>query len=134
MNMDCPFCEIDESRTKVLFRGRYCFVCLSNPYLMEGHLLVIPNRHVEKLSELNEEEREELFSLVVEFEEKVLEKVSGCDVRINYRPFQKQGDLKVDHLHVHLQPRELYDELYEKCQVYEKDLFRFLKKEKERDN
>ena len=43
----------------------------SNPRLMEGHLLVIPKRHVEKLSELNEEERKELFDTVIEYQEKI---------------------------------------------------------------
>ncbi|MEK7477940.1 MAG: hypothetical protein AAB645_01045 [Patescibacteria group bacterium] len=48
---------------------------------------------------------------------------SGCDVRQNCRPFMKQTDLKIDHLHFHLQPRELNDELYKKCQIHEKEIF-----------
>ena len=125
--MDCPFCNINSERTRVLEDKKFIRVIFSNPRLMPGHLLIVPKRHVEKLSELNEEEQKELFETIIEFQEKILSKIaSGCDIRINYRPFQKQDNLKVNHLHVHLCPRELFDELYEKCQVFEKDVFKDL--------
>ena len=89
--------------------------------------MVIPKRHVVKISELNEEERKELFDFVIRFQEKILQKLtSGCDIRQHYRPFQKQDSLKVDHLHVHLQPREFEDEIYKKCQIGERDIFKEL--------
>ena len=101
---------------------------------MPGHLLVVPKRHVEKLSALQEDERRELFEKVIQFQEKILSKLaSGCDIRQNYRPFQKQSNLKVNHLHIHLQPRELEDELYEKCQIFETKIFSNLTKE-EKEN
>ena len=57
----------------------------------------------------------------------------GCDIKQNYRPFQKQTKLKVNHLHIHLQPRELFDNLYEKSQIFEKEIFSDLEDvEKER--
>jgi len=125
--MDCPFCNINAEKTRILKDGKFVRVIFSNPRLMPGHLLVVPKKHVEKISQLNEEEKKELFETVVEFQEKILSKVSsGCDMKQNHRPFQKQDKLKVNHLHVHLQPRELFDELYEKCQVFETDVFRDL--------
>ena len=128
--MDCPFCNIDKERNKVIKYGKNVFVMFSNPRLMEGHLLVVPKRHVEKLSELNEEERKELFDIVIEYQEKILDNIAeGCDIRQNYRPFQKQDDLKVDHLHIHLQPRKFEDELYQKSQIFEKDVFKELTEE-----
>ncbi len=33
---------------------------------------------------------------------------------------------EIDHLHIHLQPREFEDDLYKKCQIFEKDIFREL--------
>jgi ATP adenylyltransferase len=91
---------------------------------MPGHLLVVPKRHVERISELKEDEKKELFEKLEEFQENTLSKLSkGCDIRQNYRPFQKQNNLKVHHLHIHLQPRELEDELYKKCQIFEKQVF-----------
>lgn len=122
--MSCPFCEIDKARTRIIKEGKHALVIFSNPRLMPGHLLVVPKRHVEKLSQLSEEERTELMDLVVEFQERILAKMAGgCDIRQNYRPFQKQSDLKVHHLHIHLQPREFEDELYAACQIHETGIF-----------
>ena len=125
--MDCPFCNINSERTHVLKEGKFVRVIFSNPSLMPGHLLVVPKRHVEKISELRKEEQQELWKTVIEFQEKILTKVSsGCDIRQNCRPFQKQSKVKVHHLHIHLQPRELFDELYQKCQIFETDIFKDL--------
>ena len=128
--MICPFCNIDKERTIIIKEGKNAFVCLSNPRLVEGHLLVVPKRHLENISELNKEEREEMFGFVVDFQRKILENISeGCDVRWNYRPFKKQDDLKVDHFHIHLIPRSFKDELYTKSQIFEKEIFRKLTQE-----
>jgi histidine triad (HIT) family protein len=125
--MNCPFCNINPDRNPILKDGKYIRVILSNPRLMPGHLLVIPKRHVEKISELNKQEEKELFKAIIEFQEKILSKVAaGCDIRQHYRPFEKQGRLRVNHLHFHLQPRELFDDLYKKSQIYEKKSFKDL--------
>lgn len=127
--MDCPFCHIDKEKTKIIKEGEKVMVALSNPRLIEGHLLVIPKRHVEKISELNEEELKELFENIIEFQQKILSKISpGCDIRQNYQPFQKQNNLKINHSHFHLLPRKLEDEIYQKCQIFEKNLFKELTK------
>lgn len=128
--MNCRFCGITKDQYGVLKIGKNVAVILSNPRLMPGHMLVVPLRHVEKISELNDEERKELFDTVVEFEEKILKKLAkGCDIRQNYRPFQKEDRLRVNHLHVHLQPREFEDALYQKSQIFEKEAFADLEKE-----
>ncbi len=127
--MDCPFCIIDKKQTEIIKDGKYFYVTLSNPRLVPGHLLIIPKRHIEKISELTKKEREELFELIIEFQEKILKKFSsGCDLKQHYRPFIKQSWVKVSHLHFHLQPREFKDELYEKCQRFEteKGIFKML--------
>ena len=41
---------------------------------MKGHMLVIPKRHVGKISELNKEEREELIKIVLNFQDRILDK------------------------------------------------------------
>ncbi len=125
--MRCPFCNIDKKKNRVLRIGRYVAVILSNPRLVDGHLLIIPIRHVEKISDLSTEEKSELWETVTEFQEKILNLFAkGCDIRQNYRPFQREDKVKINHLHVHLQPREFEDELYKKCQIFEKKIFRDL--------
>jgi histidine triad (HIT) family protein len=128
--MNCPFCDIDEEKTRIVQEGKTYYVALSNPRLVPGHLLIIPKRHMEKASELSEEERREIFDAVIKMQETVLAKFStGCDIRSNYRPFLKPGWVKVNHLHFHLQPRELEDELYQQSQKFEKELWKELPEE-----
>jgi len=129
MSERCVFCDVNSMNGRILDESKNTITILSNPCLVKGHVLVMPKRHVEKLSEFNKEERVELIEQVTKIQEKLLEKFKGCDVRQNYRPFQKEDGLKIDHLHIHLQPRELFDELYEKCQVHEKKIFKKLNKE-----
>lgn len=126
-NTACPFCDKEKLQSRLVREGDQMFVIMSDPRLMRGHLLVIPKRHVEKISELSPKEKAELWATVETFQEKILLALgSGCDISQHYRPFMQQSSLKVDHLHIHLQPRELNDELYESSQMYEKKLFRRL--------
>ena len=128
--MTCPFCTINQERNPVIKEKDFVIVIPSNPRLVPGHLLIIPKRHVERLSELNTKERKELFETTVEFQEKIIKTLStGCDIRQNYRPFLKEDDIKVNHLHIHLLPRKFEDELYEKCQIFEIDIFKKLNNE-----
>ena len=125
MKKHCPFCDILKAKKGIIEEGKNVFVILSNPRLMAGHVLVIPKRHVENISELEEEERRELFYFTIKFQEKILKKIApGCDIGQHYRPFITQNDLKIDHLHIHLQPRFLNDELYQKSQIYHRNIFK----------
>jgi len=126
---NCPFCNNIEPKSRILAETDHSIIILSNPALVKAHILVIPKKHVEKISELTRTELDDLINQVLKFQKIILKKFKGCDIRQNYRPFQKQNDLKVDHLHIHLQPRELFDELYEKCQIKERDIFRKLNQE-----
>lgn len=124
--MDCHFCNLpNKENTRTLEELSHTVVIFSNPRLMPGHLLVIPKRHVVHLNELNEEEREELFNTAIAYQGKILRSISsGCDLKQNNRPFLPESELKVDHVHIHLQPREFEDELYKKSQIFEKEVFK----------
>ena len=124
MAMDCPFCRYYEEKNTVIRESVNTFTVLSSPRLMEGHLLVIPKKHIEKFSELEIEIRHELLEEAIKLEEIVLSKIAGgCDITQHYRPFVPPSKYKVNHLHIHVRPRTLNDELYEKVQKYESDVF-----------
>jgi len=122
-NKKCPFCKLDKQRTRILKENKLFYVVLSNPALVHGHLLIIPKRHVGKFSELNSKELNDLSKLIKKFNQIILKKFKGCDTEIHYRPFQKEDGIKVNHLHIHLKPRGFQDNLYKKCQVYEKSIW-----------
>jgi len=126
---NCPFCDINPEKTRILDGTGLSFAVLSNPALLKDHTLVVPKRHVEKISELTEEELKDLLNLTIKMQSLILKKFIGCDIRQNYRPFIRQGRLKIDHMHFHLLPRESEDELYKKSMIFERELFKDLTKE-----
>ncbi len=119
---NCPFC--DAKRT-LLMENDLAVAFLSNPRKVPGHTLVVPKRHVEKPWDVNEEERLAIFELINSIEQKIITSGlgDGVDVRQNYRPFLKQGKLKVDHVHYHLIPRALEDYIYQISEKYDSELF-----------
>lgn len=120
-NTQCPFCSFGE---RVLLDNPSAYVILSNPRKVPGHFLVIPKRHAERQWELRAKELQDIFKLIFLIEQKIVGKLgTGCDIRQNYRPFVKQGKLKIDHVHFHVYPRSLDDYLYKTSEQYETDLF-----------
>jgi histidine triad (HIT) family protein len=124
--MGCVFCGMDKNR--ILRESEYSHTILSNPYLIFGHCLVIPKKHYESLLEMPDDSFHDLIEEVRLVEKILLEsfKGFGCDIRQHYRPFQKEGRLKVNHVHFHIIPRSFEDELYKKSMVYEIEVFKEL--------
>ncbi len=111
--MSCPFCDLISERYRLLEEADDHVVILSNPRMTPGHTLVIPKRHILKPSEMTADERKHVFDAAIRWQDKITAVFSaGCDIRQNYRPFIKQNELKIDHVHFHLIPREPEDGLY----------------------
>lgn len=72
---ECAFYKLDLERNRIIRESEKSYVILSNPCLMKGHCLIIPKKHVEKLSQLNLEEREGLIKQIVKIEELLLKKI-----------------------------------------------------------
>jgi histidine triad (HIT) family protein len=130
--MKCVFCEIlSNKKERIIRETKNTVTILSNPYLLKGHCLIIPKKHYKSILEIPDEILCELIKEVRAVEKILLEKfrASGCDIRQHYRPFQKESLLKIDHLHFHVIPRELEDELYKKSMIFEKEVFKELDEE-----
>lgn len=123
----CPFCEIDNLKTRTLEESDLVRVIFSNPRLMKGHLLVTPKRHIEQPWEMTTAELSAIFGHIHHLQKRLSETLgTGCDIRQHFRPFMMQGRLKVDHLHFHLLPRTFKDPLYERSMKFETELFQDL--------
>ena len=63
----CLFCEIqkeiDEGKALFLKRGRHWFVILNLFPYTNGHIMIVANRHIERLSDITPEEGGELVGL-----------------------------------------------------------------------
>jgi diadenosine tetraphosphate (Ap4A) HIT family hydrolase len=98
----------------------------SNPRIVKGQLLVIPNRHIERMSELKDYELLELIHVTNKYCDKILKFAEGYLIKNNYMPFLDESEKKVDHLHIHIIPRWNLDELYTKAIIHENELFKHL--------
>jgi ATP adenylyltransferase len=105
----CIFClnngAIDDEKHYIIYRTSLSYVILNTYPYSNGHIMVIPNKHVKSLSELTSEELSDLFQLV-QLSERVLYNIyspEGINVGIN---IGKAAGAGIDsHLHVHLLPR-----------------------------
>jgi ATP adenylyltransferase len=104
----CVFCHaLSDAAAEplIVFRGRTCFVILNLFPYNNGHLMVIPNRHIASLGAATAEERTELIELTAVAEAALTEvyQPQGLNMGINLgRP---AGAGILDHVHLHVVPR-----------------------------
>ncbi len=105
----CVFCKIlkqkQDKKNFIYIRSKHCF-CVLNIYpYNNGHILILPYRHVAELSKLTKQEKQDLFELL-EINKTLIDKVlkpSGYNVGINLG--RSAGAGYPDHLHIHMVPR-----------------------------
>ena len=106
-NGRCPFCE-SLSRQRILAEKGTFFAKYSKYPVSDGHTLLIPKRHVATLFDLDEQERADLFTLLLEVRE-VLDREHNPDgYNIGVNTGRAAGQT-VMHLHVHVIPRYVGD-------------------------
>jgi len=106
--VNCPFCS-PVNREKVL-ASELCFARWDKYPVTEGHLLIIPNRHVPDYFSLTVEEKTALWVMVDEGKKLLDErfKPDGYNVGINVGIDAGQT---VMHCHIHLIPRRSGDSI-----------------------
>jgi ATP adenylyltransferase len=105
---DCVFCTAlgsGDADPLVVFRGTTCFVILNLFPYNNGHVMVVPNRHIGSLVDATAEELRELMQLAQRTEVALREAYEphGLNVGINLGKAAGAGVL--DHLHLHVVPR-----------------------------
>ncbi|MDP8211879.1 MAG: HIT domain-containing protein [Candidatus Zapsychrus exili] len=105
----CVFCNIlkekKDKKNYIFLRSKNSFAVLNIFPYNNGHVLIIPNRHVSDLSKLKKDEREDLFDLLGEAKSLIDQtlKPGGYNVGINLGKVAGAGF--PGHLHIHLVPR-----------------------------
>jgi ATP adenylyltransferase len=103
----CIFCNSTEPGRDdlILVRGRVAYVILNLYPYNNGHLMVVPNRHVATLAATTGEEQAELMRLTRHAEIALTEAYSPQGINIGVNLGRPAGAGVLDHLHVHLVPR-----------------------------
>ncbi len=106
-NDDCIFCNTAEPGRAdlLLVRGRVSYVILNLFPYNNGHLMVVPNRHVATLAATTPEEQAELMRLTRHAEIALTEAYAPQGINVGVNLGRPAGAGVLDHLHVHLVPR-----------------------------
>jgi len=110
MKIDCPFCYnnikeriVDELNSVVAIPDKYP--------VADGHLLIIPKRHIENYFSMNKTERKDTENLIIILKDGIVESdssVTGFNIGTN---IGKSAGQTVFHAHIHLIPRRDGDTL-----------------------
>ena len=106
--IDCPFCRIpslSDEEGLIVYRGSSAFVVMNLYPYNAGHLLICAYRHIADLTDLKDDERNEIFELT-SHAMKVLRKVSnakGFNLGMNQGALSGAG--VAEHIHQHVVPR-----------------------------
>jgi ATP adenylyltransferase len=99
----CVFCAPSDELE--LVRGRLCYVVLNLYPYNNGHLMVIPYRHVGSLAESTPDELAELMRFTRDAEVALTEAYGPQGINVGMNLGRAAGAGIVDHIHVHLVPR-----------------------------
>lgn len=113
---ECIFCkfpkESNDKKNLILYRGQNGFIILNRFPYNNGHLMIVPYRHVPTPLDLNDDELLELMKLV-NLSIKVLNKTmhpQGYNLGANIGKAAGAGI--EDHYHIHIVPRWVGDTNY----------------------
>jgi histidine triad (HIT) family protein len=104
MKAECIFCKIQkkEIRSEILYSDKYCFVIRDIAPRAPVHLLVIPNKHIEELVNMDEGD-DDTIGKMVDVAQKMADGTgiasSGYRLIINQGEFSGQ---MMGHLHLHV--------------------------------
>ena len=103
----CVFCEAltSDQASLVVFRGNTCYVILNKFPYNNGHLMVVPMRHIATLADATSAELSELMELARRAELAIREAYAPHGLNMGINLGKPAGAGILDHLHLHVVPR-----------------------------
>jgi ATP adenylyltransferase len=104
----CIFCrkpkEGNDKKNLILYTGETSFIIMNRYPYSNGHLMAVPYKHTNNLSDLTQEERLELMNLTVKCTD-ILRAIRPDGFNIGMNLGRAGGAGIDDHLHYHIVPR-----------------------------
>lgn len=105
----CLFCKFDDGAlNKIIFENRFCYVRLDNFPSTEGHVEVVPKRHLESYFGLSKLEARDTHALLLKARNYLVDEYGPDGFTIGVNDGRAAGRT-IDHLHIHLIPRRFGD-------------------------
>jgi len=106
--VNCPFCNNLNEQGTLVHETEYSLVAINLHSLKNGHLMILPKRHVEKYIDLTSSESKDIFDLIELFSN-VIKKAYGNYPIITINPIHGRS---LPHLHIHLIPTKINTRIY----------------------
>lgn len=108
-DVECVFCDAQrhagDAPSLIVHEGRSCFVILNLYPYNNGHLMVVPRRHVGRLADLTSDEMDELMRLTRASEMALEARYHPHGFNMGLNLGKPAGAGVLDHLHMHVVPR-----------------------------
>jgi len=105
----CIFCTLqeegDDREKLVLARTAHAYVVMNKYPYNSGHLLIVPNGHKEKLTDLSAEEQADLMNLAAQSVDILMDTLNAEGANCGVNVGRAGGAGVADHVHMHVVPR-----------------------------
>ena len=109
----CIFCSKPKARNNrkdyIVARTRHSFSILNLYPYNNGHMMIVPYRHVDSLTKLNKEEIADLIDLLNRSQELLSDTMNPDGFNIGINVGRAAGAGVKDHVHIHIVPRWVGD-------------------------
>jgi ATP adenylyltransferase len=111
----CIFCNAVQEgergleKNRVVYIAEHTYVIMNRFPYTYAHLMVVPNKHADRLEKLSEKERRELGELWLQAQRVVMEALSPQGINLGMNIGQAAGAGIEAHLHAHVVPRWIGD-------------------------
>lgn len=110
---ECLFCArekaSDDKKSLIVHRGKHSFVILNAYPYTSGHVMVVPNAHVDSLQKLSAEAAAEVMHLTQRLEGVLRELYRPDGLNVGMNIGKAAGAGIAGHIHMHVLPRWVAD-------------------------
>lgn len=109
----CIFCkalkERKDKKNFVVLRSRYCFAILNTFPYNNGHVMIVPKKHLKSIEDLGEVELLDMNKVLIKIKAALKKILSPSGFNIGMNIGKVAGAGIANHLHTHIVPRWLGD-------------------------
>lgn len=109
----CVFCEAfqaqNDEENRIVHRGEHCFVILNTFPYTSGHVMVVPNEHLDQLARLPAAAAQEMMQLTQKLEGVLRELYHADGLNLGMNVGKAAGAGVAGHIHMHILPRWIAD-------------------------
>jgi ATP adenylyltransferase len=110
---ECLFCDrlkaTDDRNALIVYRGKHSFIILNAYPYTNGHVMIVPNAHVDELQKLSAEAAAEIMHLSQRMERVLRELYRPDGLNVGMNIGKAAGAGIAGHIHMHVLPRWVAD-------------------------